>query len=136
MNKFIDVTYFDDVLLEVQEEFIIFHKVNVIINDYGEYINQYEQSKIYGSMQPQAVSKTKINKASAVNSIYNFYCGSQYRVYVDDIIQRSNGECFIVTLYKDYDIAGVRTIECQSISLSAIRDLNEFKAYEDKEKTK
>lgn len=133
MKSQIDRTFFDEAILEIGEPVTIWSRKKVGLNEYGEIENTYEKFQIYGSLQPESNSRGDIGKGSSIEQLYNFYCGSEYRLYIDDIIETEDGEYLQIYEYTPYNNYGVRECKCKGLTLTETRNLLEFKKhYEEK----
>ena len=129
MKSFVDKTFFDEAILEIGEPVIVWTRKKVELNEYGEIENKYEKYQIYGSLQPESNSRSETGKGSSIEQLWNFYCGSEYRLYIDDIIETENGEYLEIYEYTPYNNFGVRECKCKALTLSETRNLLEFKKH-------
>lgn len=132
----INVTFFDEALLEAGEFVNVYSRNKVEVNKYGEIENKYQKYHIWGSLQPESNSRNNRDKGSNIEQLYNFYCGSEYRIYIDDLIETDSGEILQVYEYVPWDSFGVREVKCRAITISESREFKEFKEYYDGVKTK
>lgn len=131
MRNIADKTFFDDALLEFGDHVTVYTRDKVDLNEYGEVISTYKKYTIWGSLQPESNSRAEVDKGSHIEQLYNFYCDSVYRIYIDDIILTESGEWLQVYEYTPWDLYGVREVKCKSVNLTETRDLKEFKKYLD-----
>lgn len=129
MRYVIDPNYFRDALLEIGQHYKFYTRNKVTVNDYGEIENTYRKAYVWGSLQPEQNSRDSQGAAGSVEQLYNFYCESKYRIYIDDIIVTENDELLHVYEYKDWDPYGVRELKCRALSISEARNLREFEQF-------
>ena len=136
MRKQIDTTFFDEAILEIGEYVNIYSRQKVEVDEYGKINNKYHKYQVWGSLQPESNSRTSRDKGSNIEQLYNFYCGSEFRIYIDDLIETEDGEWLQVYEYTPWDVFGVREIKCRAIKISKSRDFQEFREYYEGKKTK
>lgn len=134
MRNVIDISYFKDALLDIGDYYKIYHRTKVRINEYGEIINNYEKSVVWGSLQDDNNKRDKQGQAGTVEQTKKFYCESKYRIYIDDILIDEAGNWYVVYEYQQWDAYGVREMSLRAIEITEDRNFNEFKEYLAKER--
>ena len=90
INHVIDPTYFYDAIEEFAFNYTIYVETGKVVNDYGRYTITYTTNTIRGSLQSQGTSLNQSKNGNTVESKYNFYCKSLYRINIGDIICGDN----------------------------------------------
>lgn len=94
------------------------------IDNLGREVTRYNHYTIYGSLQPQASSKTTSLSGNTISQNYNFYCKSLYRINIDDFIFYNNKWLQVIGL-TELDEYGVRVCSLVVTELNTPRELTE-----------
>ena len=128
-NHVIDPTFFYDAIEEFSFNYNIYVLTVQGIDEYGKETYTYSKNTIRGSFQPDRKRLVQSATGNTIESNYNFYCKSLYRINIGDIIEYQH-EFFRVNSIQNYDEFGCRTASLEMIELTGYRDLGEYLKYQ------
>lgn len=124
INHVIDPLYFQDCINEFGFYYDWFYENEFKLDDLGMRNYNFAKTKIFGSLQPQGISKNISMDGNTHSANYNFYCMSKYRIKIGDFIL-FNGKYLHVNSVEEYDEYGVRVCKLSMVNLTVDKDLAE-----------
>lgn len=124
-----DPTFFVPAIDEFKFGYEFYHVVGHGRDEYGRITTKYEQTTIYGSLQPETPSYEQSPTGNMVTKRFRFYCLSLYRIDLGDFIHKGDEWLRVNAPAMAYDEYGVRECGLEMVDLASYRDLADYVAY-------